>query len=148
MSIYVIILLQSHLSCLTSLNPKRKQSLSLVFSPDQSLVASTAPGKGNGIGPVTQSCVRIMNQAFERCCAASLTLCLTTMSSTSGSLCPTQVSDQSLKYKDKFRYYRKTDTHTCSPLFISHQSEAAIMYVTQQVAAFTLKSAAHNVYCS
>lgn len=59
---------------------------------DQSLEASTAPEKGSVIGPVTQNPARTINQPLERCCAVSLTQCLTTMSSTSGFLLLTHVS--------------------------------------------------------
>lgn len=64
------------------------------FPTDQSLEASTAPGKESVIGRATPNPVRRTSPRFGRCCAASSTLCLITMRSTSGFLLPTLVSRQ------------------------------------------------------
>lgn len=92
-----------------------------VSSTDRSLGASTAPGRGSGIGRVTQNPVRIIHRPSERCCAVNLTLCPITMSSTHGFLLLTHVRSQRL------RYIITTDGHTCvrNPfftLFISHKN--------------------------
>lgn len=85
----------------------------LLFSTGQNLGASTVPVKESGTGPVTQSPVQIIYQLFERCCAVSLTLCLTTMSSTSGSLWQTHVSTHSLKYARSFIFKHASDHKHC-----------------------------------
>lgn len=78
-----------------------------VSSTDRSLGASTALGRGSGIGHVTQNPVRIIHRPSERCCAANLTLCPITMSSTHGFLWLTHVRSQRL------RYTISTDGHRC-----------------------------------
>lgn len=85
----------------------------VLFSTGQNLGASTVPVKESVTGPVTQSPVQIIYQLFERCCAVSLTLCLTTMSSTSGSLWQTHVSTQSLKYARSFIFQHASDHKHC-----------------------------------
>lgn len=84
-----------------------------VSSTDRSLGASTAPGRGSGIGHVTQNPVRIIHRPSERCCAVNLTLCPITMSSTHGFLWLTHVCSQSLGYTIS------TFGHTCvrNPFF-------------------------------
>jgi len=94
-------------------------SLSLSLAADRSSEASTAQGRGGATGPATPNPARRLRRASERCCAASLTPCPTTMRSTSGSLWRTQVSDQSLRH--------------------------AIANVTQQGAAFALEKPARGL---
>lgn len=74
----------------------------LLFPTDQSLEANTALGKGSDIAPVTLNSVRGLNLPFGRCCAVSLTQCLTKMSSTSGFLWLTHVSSQSRQYTIRY----------------------------------------------
>lgn len=68
----------------------------LFIVTDRSLGVSTAQGNGSVTGRVTQNPVRRRGQHFERCNAASLTLCLTTMNCTSGFRYQIHVSTQSL----------------------------------------------------
>lgn len=62
-----------------------ESSLFLVLT-DRSLEVSTALGNGSVTGRATQNPVRRISQRFERCSAASSTLCLITMNCTSGFL--------------------------------------------------------------
>lgn len=83
-----------------------ESSLFLVLT-GQSLEVSTAPGNGSVTGRATQNPVRSISQRFERCSAASLTLCLITMSCTSGFLYQIHVSIQ--KYKLCMRLHIMTN---------------------------------------
>lgn len=73
--------------CLLQLNSQNISSFT-----GQSLGVSTARGNGSVIARVTPNPVRTTRPRFERCCAASLTPCRITISSTSGFRSPTLVS--------------------------------------------------------
>lgn len=73
-----------------------ESSLFLVLT-GQSLEVSTAPGNGSVTGRATQNPVRSRGQRFERCSAASLTLCLITMICTCGFLYQIHVSIKKIK---------------------------------------------------